>query len=299
MYFKNFPKILLDGTTGPTGGSVLAVDILRRVGFSNAGITASEYFVDYNINDADTPETISDRMYGSSNYHWVVMMFNNKFDVFFEWPLSIRKFEKYMAKKYDGITLFFGEGVSGGFLPNDTLVKSDGTGITGWGGLVKDYDPILNKLTLTGVDSKYEFSVNDTVKAYNATGGVELDKNVGEATVKRIVTDSKLALHHFENSGSSTDGYGDVGGGYSTSKVWLDPLSKYTGTEQTSMGSGGITFAHTLLYNYTYNSSSNYVKTNYDYESQLNEDKRKISLLNPAYLPQVIREFKSLIRTRG
>jgi len=296
MYFKNFPKILLDGATGSTGGSVLAVDILRRVGFSDHGVTGSEYFVQYNINDNDSPESIADAVYGSPNYHWIVMLFNNKFDVFFEWPLSVRKFEKHIKKKYPGTTLFFADGVTGGIQKNDTLVKMDGTGVTGWGGLVKDYDPVLNKLTVTGVDSKYSFSTNDVVKAYNSTGGTGLDKNVGEAVVKRIVTDSSQSIHHFETTGASAAGFDDVGGGFQTYKVWLDPLSKYNGTTQLAMGSGGVTFGQTLLYGYTYNSLSNYVKTNYDYEMEQNEDKRKISLLNPVYLDQVIKEFKFLVR---
>ena len=298
MYFKNFPGILLDGTTGATGSNVLAVDILKRVGFSDSGITASEYFVQYNVNDGETPESIADRIYGSPNYHWVVMMFNNKFDTFFEWPLTVRKFEKLMKKKYTGTTLFFANDVTGGFLPNDTLVKMDGTGVTGWGGLVKSYDPILNKLTVTGIGPSYSFSVDDTVKSYNATGGTLLEQNVGEAIVKRIVSDSSQALHHFENTGSSADGYDDVGGGSETYKIWLDPLSKYNGTTQLSMGSGGVTFGQTLLYGYTYNSLSNYVKTNYDNEMEQNEDRRKISLLNPTYLDQVVREFKVLIAGR-
>ena len=298
MYFKNFPRVLLDGSTGATGSSVIAVDVLRRVGFNNTGKTGSEFFVEYNIGDTETPESIANHMYGSPEYHWVVLMFNDKFDAFFEWPLSVRKFEKYITKKYQGITLFFADGVTGSFLPNDTLVKTSGTGLTGWGGLVKGYDPILNKLTLTGVGSGYEFSADDIVKSYNATGGTLLTQNVGEATVKRIVTDSSQALHHFETSGSTFDGYDDIGGGSQTAKIRLDPLSQYNGITQVSMGSGGVTFGNTLLYGYTYNSSSNYVKTNYDHEVEENENKRKISLLNPSYLDQVIREFKSLINKR-
>lgn len=43
MYFKNFPKIILDGVTGATGSSVMAVDILRRVAFSS-GVKLDQNF---------------------------------------------------------------------------------------------------------------------------------------------------------------------------------------------------------------------------------------------------------------
>ena len=307
MYFNNFPKILLDGGTGATSGFVAAVDILRRVGFNSEGITSSNHFVKYNVKDWETPESIADELYGSSQYNWIVMMFNNKHDIFFDWPLSSRKFEKYIKKKYDGVTLFLdgftGDGISGAILLNDTLVKTDATdpdGVTGWGGLVSEYDPQVHKVRVTGIASGFEFSVDDTIKTFNATGGVLLENAQGEAKIQRIVTDSSQSLHHFETSGSTFDGYDseEIGGGEQTSKIWLDPLSTYTPglSGQVSMGSGGVTFGRTLLCGYVYNGSSNYVKTNYDYESEENENKRTISLLNPDYLPQVIKEFKLLIR---
>tara|TARA_Y100001938_G_C8070270_1_gene422657 strand:+ start:326 stop:1237 length:912 start_codon:yes stop_codon:yes gene_type:complete len=302
MYFKNFPKLAIESGTGTTSGANIATDILRRVGFNNEGVTASNHFIKYNISDWETPESISDNLYGSPEYHWVVMMFNNKHDIFFEWPLSSRKFEKYITKKYDGVTLFLDgytgatNGISGSISINDTMVKTAGAGVTGWGGLVSSYDPVHQSVRLTGIGSGYEFSEGDLVKTFNATGGVLLENSQGEATVRRIVTDSTQAVHHFETAGSTWAGYDDVGGGEETSKIRIDPLVQYDGTGLTSMGSGGITFGSTVLYGYIYNDSSNYVKTNYDYELEENENKRIISLLNPEYLTQVVNEFKELIK---
>ena len=298
MYFKNFPKVILDAATGPTAGAVIATDILRRVGFNSKGQTGSYYFVDYDVQDHDTPESIADVLYGSPEYHWVVLLFNNMFDGFFDWPLNARRFEKHKTNKYEGISLFLDtEGKTGSFNFNDTVTKHSGTGVTGWNCIVKNYDPVLHKLTVVGTTAGNDFSVNDTVRAYNSTGGTNINTSyVAEATIKRVVTDSVQALHHFEHSGSTFDGYADVGGGYQTSVVWLDPLSKYDGITQVSLGSGGVTFGETLLHAYTFNGSNNYVKTNYDYELKNNESKRQISLLKPEFLDQVNREFKVLIR---
>ena len=302
MYFKHFPNVLLSSTTGATSGAVVAVDILRRVGFNTQGVTASQAFVQYNISDWETPESISDELYGSPEYHWVVMMFNNKHDIFYDWPLSTNKFEKYIAKKYNGVTLYLDgytgatNGISGSILNNDTLVKTAGTGITGWGGLVSHYDPTMQSVRVTGIGSGFEFSVGDVVKSFNASGGVLLENAQGESTVRKIVLDSSQALHHFETSGSTFSGYDDIGGGENTSKLRLDPLSQYDGTGITSMGSGGITFGDTLLYGYIYNNTTTYAKINYDYEVEENENKRLISLLNPDYLQKVVTEFKDLIK---
>ena len=120
---------------------------------------------------------------------------------------------------------------------------------------------------------------------------------MGGGTVERIVTDSLQSIHHFGVSGSQTAGYNDIGGGTATSSVMLDPLSKYDGTSQLSLGDDGITFYHTLLYDYIFNGSNDYVVTNEQYERDLNESKRTISLLQPKYIPQVVKELKNLIKT--
>ena len=303
MYFKNFPRLLLDSGTGATSGAKIAVDVLRRVGFNSQGQTGSEYFVQYDIKDYETPETVADSLYGSPEYHWVVLMFNDILNPLFEWPLSTRKFEKKLKNKYNGVTLFIDEGASGPsgtFSRNDTLIQTSlsggAAGLTGFKSLVSEYDPTLHKIVVTDIDLTYSFSEGDEVKAFNSAGGTGWDDYVGSALVKRVVTDSKQALHHFETSGSVTGGYDDMGGGTGTSVVWLDPLSKYDGITQHSLGSGGTTYGNTLLYGYIYNDSTSYVKTNYQYEDELNETNRSISLLDPQYLPHVLDEFKQLIR---
>ena len=64
------------------------------------------------------------------------------------------------------------------------------------------------------------------------------------------------------------------------------------------MGSGGVTYGETLLYSYVESGSSTYVVTDVKNEENKNEEKRKISLLNPTFLDQVVKEFKTLINRR-
>ena len=303
MYFKNFPRILLDKDNGVTAGTKIAVDILKRVGFSSSGITSSEYFRNYTVREYDTPETIADQIYGSSEYHWIVLMFNDILNPLFEWPLNSKKFEKKLDNKYNGVSLFIDEGASGPsgtFNKNDTLIQTSlsggAAGSTGFKCLVSEYDPTLHKIVVTDIDKTYSFSKGDEIKTFNSAGGTGWDDYVGSALIKRVVTDSKQALHHFETSGSITSGYNDIGGGTGTSVIWLDPLSQYNGITQNSLGSGGINYSDTLLYGYIMNDSTSYVKTNYQYEEELNEDKRTISLLDPKHLPEVVGSFKQLIK---
>lgn len=296
MYFKQFPKINLRNGTGATSGTSVAVDILRRVGFSETGKTGSEQFFEYNIKDGETPESLSNRIYGSSNYHWVILMFNNIIDPLFDWPLSRTKFEKFLKKKYKGVSLYLGEGITGTFKFGDTVsLMNTSSGETGFGGVVEEYDPTYRKLVLSGLGPNESFKSQDHVQAYNSDGGTAWGQYVGGGTVERVVGDSTQALHHFGTSGSITAGYDDIGGGTATSIMWLDPLSKYNGVTQVSLADG-ITFGDTLLYGYVFNSEDGYVITNEKYESDLNESKRSISLLRPEYVSSIGDELRTLIR---
>jgi len=296
MYFQNFPKINLRNGTGATSGVSVAVDILRRAGFSERGKTGSQHFFKYNIKDGETPESLSNSLYGSSNYNWVVLMFNDIIDPLFDWPLSTNKFEKFIKKKYKGVTLYLGEGITGTFKWGDTVaLMTTSSGETGWGGVVKEYDPTYRKLVISELGVGENFKTQDHIQAYNSDGGTDWNQYVAGATIERVVSDSTQALHHFGTSGSATAGYDDIGGGTATASMWLDPLSQYNGITQVSLADGAA-FVDTLIYGYSFNSTNDYVITNEKYESDLNESKRSIYLLRPEYIPSINDEFKMLIR---
>ena len=299
MYFRNFPKLIFKGSTASTGGYQEAVDILRRVGFSTSGKTAAQHFTKYNIKDNDTPESLANKLYGSSDYHWILLLFNDIIDPLFEWPMNHRRFENYINKKYKGTDVFLGEGISGTFKVGDTVgvISSGVDGETGFGGLVEGYDPTYKRLRIVGLSPGESFSDQDYIQSYNSDGGVDWNDCQGGGTVEKVVSDVKQSIHHFGLSGSITAGYNDVGGGTATASMQLDPLSKYTSNGATGIGTGGIGYGDTLMYGYIFNDTQDYVITNEQYELNLNESKREISILQSQYVPVVIKEFKHLIKS--
>ena len=100
MYFKALPKIKYPwkDNTGLIKGAIVP-DIFRRIQldkfFSNR-TTLQEFF----IGDNDTPESVAYDYYGSTKYHWIVLIANNIIDVDREWPLSDRNLSSYIDDKY-------------------------------------------------------------------------------------------------------------------------------------------------------------------------------------------------------
>jgi hypothetical protein len=98
MFFTKFPKIIYD-IKGDKNKKVVT-DVLRRVKVRNKIAKVANLFDKYDIPDGETPETTAQKMFGSVDYHWVVLMTNNITDRYYGWPLSFSEFEKFIFDKY-------------------------------------------------------------------------------------------------------------------------------------------------------------------------------------------------------
>jgi hypothetical protein len=56
-------------------------------------------FYDYEIRDGERPDTVAEKVYGSVNYTWIVLLLNNIFTLF-DWPLQPDEFDGYIKERY-------------------------------------------------------------------------------------------------------------------------------------------------------------------------------------------------------
>jgi len=95
-YFNDFPKLIYtrDSVTS------LATNLLTRIATVKGEIDTSSLYYEYNIKDGDTPEIIASKYYGDAELHWVVLIFNDIIDPFYDWPMEYRQFVKFLTDKY-------------------------------------------------------------------------------------------------------------------------------------------------------------------------------------------------------
>lgn len=101
MYFTNFknidyPFISKDGTVK----TITIVDVTKNVRIRKLMETELSSFETYSIQLDDTPEIVSEKLYGTPYYHWVIMLLNGKFNYINDFPLSSKIFDTYVTKKY-------------------------------------------------------------------------------------------------------------------------------------------------------------------------------------------------------
>lgn len=95
-YFSKLPYT----TYEITGSEVVVKDILKRSAFISEYRPYTDLYSSYTIKDGETPQTIANELYGASTFHWVVLLFNEIHNPYFDWPLNSLDLEKYCIDKY-------------------------------------------------------------------------------------------------------------------------------------------------------------------------------------------------------
>jgi len=108
IYFKRFPKMLYDfefdydAVLDKDKRTIKRVtDITANVRFRRDVLSNISIYDEYDIKEGETPEIIAEKFYGSSQYHWVIMLANDRFDYRSDFPLTYLALEDYIASKYD------------------------------------------------------------------------------------------------------------------------------------------------------------------------------------------------------
>lgn len=102
-YFTNFPTTLFQISPPSYRKNpeyVGITDITRNVRFKKEVIDNIALFDYINLTESDTIEILSERLYGSPHYHWVLMLLNDRYDYLNDLPLKQETFEKRLTQLY-------------------------------------------------------------------------------------------------------------------------------------------------------------------------------------------------------
>ncbi len=97
-YFSYYPKILYD--VEGNGNPKVITNLLRRVKIKNGLKESASLFDEVEVQNGETPEILADNFYGDQKYYWIILLFNNIKDRFYDWPLDNVQFENYINDKY-------------------------------------------------------------------------------------------------------------------------------------------------------------------------------------------------------
>ena len=104
FYFSNFPKTLYqisDATYKRPAEYVGLTDITKNVRFKKEILDNITVYELFDMPDGYTMEHISEELYGSPYYHWVLMLLNDRFDYVNDLPMTSIALDKFIDRKYN------------------------------------------------------------------------------------------------------------------------------------------------------------------------------------------------------
>ncbi len=104
-YFSYFQKTLYSLDDSPADNVQYVTNILQRSKFLREITDNTAAYYPYQIKENETAEIIADKLYGDSNRHWIVLLFNQILNPFYEFPMSSDVLNSYIFDNY-GYTAF-------------------------------------------------------------------------------------------------------------------------------------------------------------------------------------------------
>ena len=98
MYFDLFPTIEYKNVGLTTTKTV--TNILKRAAIRSAIKENRVIFTQYIIKGNETPESLAFDLYDDAELHWVILLSNDIYDRYHQWPMNINQFLSYVGDKY-------------------------------------------------------------------------------------------------------------------------------------------------------------------------------------------------------
>ena len=102
-YFKSIPNVAYDINGNAPNTFQKATNIMKRPMFKPAVVSEITDYYPYRIQDGYRPDTVSNEVYETPAYAYLILMFNDIYDPVFDWPLGLRQFDNYIVSKYGSI----------------------------------------------------------------------------------------------------------------------------------------------------------------------------------------------------
>ena len=266
----------------------------------DAAITAFNY---YKISEGERPDTLAKKIYNDSELDWVILVTNNITNIRDQWPLDGMNFTNYLLSKYGTSDMTEEEKYA---KLNEikhyetTAVKDQYNRSLLEAGLIVDKDftftstkeltrnTVVSEVTLV-LPFAVSLNAGDSITqptatsgGYTFTGGSGVVKS--SVTNKREIIINKVVGKFISTASGATAG---------------NPLLLNGSTLTADNGTAGNPSAVFIKYKTnTTPEISNPVKgvSYYDYETKMNEQKRRIKVLRPDYLPVFISDMRSIMK---
>ncbi len=99
-YFESFPGTIYTFDKNTLNNQVVT-DILARSTFLREIANNTSIAYEYNVKETDTPEIIAHKVYGDAYRSWIILLFNQIINPYYDFPLTTDSLDAFIQNKYN------------------------------------------------------------------------------------------------------------------------------------------------------------------------------------------------------
>lgn len=84
--------------------SILSVDIRQQIKIKDILKNLGVSYYPYVIKDGERPDNVSMTFYSTPSFDWLILMVNDMFNIYDDWPKDQETFNRYIIEKYGSIS---------------------------------------------------------------------------------------------------------------------------------------------------------------------------------------------------
>jgi hypothetical protein len=198
MYFQRFPFV--NYNFGDNEANTIFPNITAYIDIVDQLRDEIAFYETYTILDGDRPDTVSQMLYDTPDYHWTFFFMNDGLRES-GWPLSEREMRALVKKRYPHRTVTTQSNIASNFLPGDFVIgKTSGTT-----GRVIERNLDLGQIVIASDKNEAGLNNNFGQTEQIAAGTTAEEQNANTATLISESQQFNAPLYYKNSSGDIVD----------------------------------------------------------------------------------------------
>jgi len=166
MYFKNIASVPID--IDASGNLDLMKNLTAKAKFSDALINNIGYYETVEIIDGERPDHLSQRLYGTDDFHWTFLLLNPQIkNIWDDWPMSSGQLVEYCINKYQYLAADTNETLVDKFILGETVTGS----VSSATGIIKEIHVNMGYLVIEKTSGTF-VEAGETLQGGNSSDSV-------------------------------------------------------------------------------------------------------------------------------
>ena len=187
MYFGNIKNALID--IDGSGNKDLMKNLTAKAKVSDALLDNAGFYQTVEIIDGERPDHLSQRLYGSPDYHWTFLLLNPQIkNIWDDWPMSASQLIEYCTNKYQYLAADTDTDLNNKFQIGETITG----GVSGATGIVKEVHVNMGYIVIEKTAGTFTIT-GETIQGLTSTDS---------AVANFIKSQAYAPHHHVDSSGN-------------------------------------------------------------------------------------------------